>query len=281
VDGDVDFDRVAVERILARAVELDDEPGAASGISARALVEAADELGLDTGAVLQAVGEERLGLLDPPARRGDRVLGRSLVAVGRTVEGPEGVVFDRADEWLRKACAFRRTRRLPGGAEYTRRSDLAAKVQRSVRSLTGEEDLRRVDRLRLEVRQVDDGLSLVALEVDLSAGRRNTVIAGTGLAGAGSAVSAAVAGLADERLWFWIGAPASAAAGLGVMVARSGVVDEVEVALCGLLECIAGGDGPAGMLSGVGRRLLASTPLRSRQLGAATGRLERPVASDR
>jgi hypothetical protein len=273
VDQSVGFDREAAERVLHRAVQLSDhaqDDHGALAISERALVEAADELGVASGSVLQAISEERLGLLDSPRRRADRLVGPATVTSVRIAEGTPDELLDALDAWLRHAGALRRQRRGGNEASYRRRSDAVAGVQRTLRSLTGEEDLRRVDRLSVRVRQVDPGRCLVALEADLRVERAVALAGGSGVAGLGSAASSLFALGGTE--WLWLGVPASAAAGVGILAARAAGVPDVQVALDGVLDRVVAKDVPGGMFSDVRRRLVDSTTSRVRSALDGKGR---------
>ena len=273
VERDPGFDREAAERVLRRAVELSD--GAQDdphgwGISERALVEAAEELGVASGSVLQAISEERLGVLDPPRRPADRLVGPAAVTAIRVVDGRPDELLDTLDAWLRHAGALRRQRRGEGEAYYRRRSDAVAGVQRALRSLTGEEDLRRVDRLSVRVRPVDADRSVVALVADLRVERTIALAGGSSVAGLGSAASSVVA--LGGTQWLWLGVPASAAAGVGILAARAAHLPDVQVALDGVLDRLAAGDVPTRGLSDVRRRLVDSTAARVRDAFDGKGR---------
>jgi hypothetical protein len=273
VERGAGFDREAAERVLRRAVELSDraqeDPGG-FGISERALVEAADELGVASGSVLQAIGEERLGVLEPPRHRADRLVGPPTVTAIRVLDGRPDELLDALDAWLRHAGSLRRQRRAEGEANYRRRSDAVAGVQRTLRSLTGEEDLRRVDRLTVSARPVDADRSVVALVADLRVQRAVALAGGTGVAGLGSAASSLFALGGTE--WLWLGVPASAAAGVGILAARAAGLPDVQVALDGVLDRLAAGDVPTRGLTDVRRRLVESTTSRVRDALEGKGR---------
>jgi len=267
------FDRDAAERVLRRAVELADgaqEDPHGWGISERALVEAAEELGVASGSVLQAISEERLGVLEPTRRPADRLVGPPAVTAVRVLAGTPDELLDALDAWLRHAGSLRRQRRAEGEAHYRRRSDAVAGVQRAIRSITGEETLRRVDRLSVRVRPVDDRRSIVALVADLRVERTVALAGGTSVAGLGSAASSLLALGGAE--WLWLGVPASAAAGVGILAARASGLPDVQVALDGVLDRLAAGDAPGGALAEVRRRLVGSTTSRVRDALDGRGR---------
>lgn len=253
------FDREAAERILRRAIELADPgPGtsAASAVSEQALVEAAEELGVDPAVVRRASSEERLGLLEEGSGRGDALVGPAAVTVARLVDGPAVATLERADRWIRRSGGLRR-RRLSADAlvaDYARRSDVAASLQRALRTVTGREDLGRIRRLRALAHPVGDDRCVLALGADLGAERTATIAAGSSIAGVGSTVSLVEA--VTSTPWLWAGVPLSLAAGVGVMRVRARTVPEVELVLEGVLERVAGGDVPAGVISEVRSRLL-------------------------
>jgi hypothetical protein len=254
------FDRAAAERILARAIELSERPDRTqdpSAVSARALVEAAEELGVDPSVVRRAATEEQLGLLEADRRPADPVVGPGVVMATRLLDEPAADAMVRLDDWLRRQGAFRR-RRFAGDAlsgEYVRRSDAMAGIQRSLRSLSGREDLGRVRRLRVLVHPVEERRCIVALGADLQLERTAALAGGSTVAGVGSLASVIEA--FGTTPWLWLGVPASLAAGLGIVRVRAMTVPDVELALSGVLDRIEAGDAPAGVIEDVRQRLLS------------------------
>lgn len=251
------FDRAAAERILQRAIELedvrDDEPF--RGLSEATLREAADELGIPATAVQQAAAEERLGVLAGAARRLDRIVGPGAVTAVRVVDGRRGDVLAHADEWLRRA-AFRRRRYSPSFAEYSRRGDPVAVAQRAVRSVGGHEGLKTVRNLRVTAEPIGVDSTVLAFVVDLEGQRTATLAGGSTLAGGGS--TAAVLGqVAVGTHWLWLGIPGSAAAGYGILRARARGLGSVETELQGALDRIAAADLPPNAFAGVRDRVVA------------------------
>ena len=252
-----DFDRSAAERILRRAVHLADQDDATTtddGISEQALVEAAEELGVDVAVVRRAVQEERLGLLLEVRRFGDALVGPGSLTVSRIVAGRSDQVLDRVDAWLRRLGALRRQRRDATSASYGRRGDVVASVQRATRSITGSEDLRRVRRLSVVATPIDPERCIVVIVADMQLERSLAVASGSGVAGVGSAV--AVAEVVAWSPWFWLGVPVSMAAGCGLLVARAHGVPDVEASIEGVLDRVAAGELPPSVLGGVTERVL-------------------------
>jgi hypothetical protein len=251
------LDRDAAERVLRRAIELvDDADPSDSGISLRALVEAAEELGIDPDGVHRAAAEEQLGLLAGEESRADRLVGPAVVTATRIVPGSPEEVLDRADTWLRRARTLRRVRRAPGRADYKRRTDPIASVQRAVRSASGAEELTRVQRLRVLTVPAGESRTLVALVVDAHRSRSAATAGGVTVAATGVATAGATA--MTWVPWAWLGVPVAAAGGVAVMAARKGWVEGLDDELEALADLIATGGTPTSAFDGWAERLLAS-----------------------
>ncbi|MFI5044399.1 MAG: hypothetical protein ACHQDC_06370, partial [Acidimicrobiales bacterium] len=244
------FDREAAERVMRRAIDLVDDRSDDSGsISAAALLEAADELGVDPGEMQRAMAEERMGLLtEPGARPGDRVLGPERIGATRVVDGDAGAVLDLVDRWLRRAGSFRRVRRDAGWAEYHRRTDIAAHLQRTVRFTSGGPDLTHIRRIRALALPAGADRTLMALVVDVATSRATAAAGGVAVGATGLAATGAAA--VAWMPWAWFGIPVAAAAGVGVMAGRKAYVGGIDVELESLLDSVASGTEPASVVGG-------------------------------
>jgi hypothetical protein len=260
VHESTDFDRDAAARVLRRALELAERDlgsTPADVVSEQALVEAAEELGVDPRAVRRAAAEERLGVLAGSSHTLDQLVGPPQVSATRVVDVPAAELMELVDAWLRRNGTLRR-RRLDQAAlvaAYTRRSDLIAGVQRTARVVRGEEHLGRVRRLQVVVQPIDGQRSVVALVADLDLERTLAVTGGSSVAGVGSTVAAVEA--LSVTPWLWLGVPASVAAGVGVLRWRARSVPDVEAALQGVLDRVIALDTSPGVLADVRERLLA------------------------
>lgn len=260
------LERDAAERVLRRAVELDDLRGHGDErISLQALIDAADELGIDASEVRRAAVEDDLGLLAGSRPRADRWLGPDRYVVARVLDGTPDDLARRVDEWMCRGRVLRRarsTRRREGAAawvEYTRRTDPLAGAQRALHAAQGRERLAHVRRVGVVVGRLDEDRCLVGMAVDASRSRRNAAVGATATTFAGTAATAgAVALSASSPTWIAAGAVVSAAAGVGVMWSRkawtAGVADELEA----LLDALESGDGPPSVLDGMTSRWLRS-----------------------
>lgn len=249
-------DRGAADRILRRAVELDDPADDGRDISDRALVEAAVELGIRAADVRRAIAEEQLGLLSDRRRAGDALLGPDRYVAARVIDGSSDDVLERVDSWMRRGRSLRRVRRTEHWAEYSRRGDPAAAAQRALHAVRGHERLARVRRLRLLVATTGPDRCLVGLTVDASRSRKVAVTGGVTVAATGAVTAGATA--VTVLPWAWLGVPVAAAGGVGVMAARKGYVSDVAAELESVLDAVASGASPPSMLDGVAARLLGS-----------------------
>lgn len=236
--------------MLRRAVELGDLPGDADDyFEIEVLLAAAGDLGVPASAVQRAVAEEQAGLLLDDARTVDRLVGPAAVSSARVVPAPLADVMALADEWLRRAWTFRRVRATETVAEYRRRTDAVAAMQRSARSLTGKENADKVKRLRVVARAIEADTTVVALVVDLQTSRTLAEVAGSFVASSGVLMST-VSALAWAP-WAWLGIPASAAAGAGVLATRRAWTRGIDLELEGLLDRVADGQLPPTVIGGL------------------------------
>ena len=241
MSGDT-FDRSAAERIIRRAIELDDavSPAAPDRLSESALREAAEELGIDVAAVRQAAAEERLGIHPDPPSLLERLVGTSRILAVRPFDCPPAEALERVDAWMRRASGFRRISASGNSAEYRRRTDPMAAVQRVSRSITGREHLASsIDRLEVLVEPLEDGTSLVGFSVDREIGQTATLVSAGAVAGGGSIASVLLAGPITDEWYLMFGVPAALIAGWGIGAARKLSLKETEVNLNGVAQAIA------------------------------------------
>jgi ribosomal protein L18 len=235
-------------------VELDTPRDPGDELSVEALLEAASDLGMEPSTVHRAVAEERAGLLDPHTSALDRLAGPQAISASRVVAGPLEEAMGLLDEWLRRAWAFKRVRGADFDVLYRRRTDPVAAIQRASRSVTGKENADKVRRIRAMGHAVDPHRTWIAVVVDLQTSRTAAQVGGASVGGAGALVSALTA--LGSTPWLWLGVPASAAAGVGVMATRRAWTHGIEDEIQGLLDNVASGSPPPAVLGELGDRLL-------------------------
>lgn len=258
------LDRDAADRVLRRAIELGEQAESGhevDGLDEQALVQAAEELGMDPTSVHLAVAEERLGILrDRQAGRLDRLAGPAVVTASALVERHPEEMLDTADRWLRRHGALRRAQRDDSAwvTTYSRRTDVLAGVQRSVRSFMGREHLGRIRRLQVGVAPVGENRCTIALIVDVSIDRHATVAAGSSIAAVGSAASAALA--LTEAAPLLLGVPLSVGAGLAVLRWRAMTMPDLERTLDGVLARIIADESEPTLIAEVRERIRSQRP---------------------
>lgn len=248
------LDRDAAERVLRRAVELGDQPGDADdSFDVEVLIEAAADLGVPGTAVQRALAEEQAGLLVGNVARLDRLVGPAAISVARVVDLDTAAALALTDEWLRRQWAFKRVRAGDTVAEYRRRTDMVASMQRTARSMSGKENADKIRNLSVVVREVRSSTSIVALVVDLEASRSFAAMGAGVIAGGGTLMSVipAVGGIWQALL----GIPASLAMGAGVLVTRRTWTGGIDLAMEGLLDRVEAGESPPTVIGGLTGRL--------------------------
>lgn len=261
--------REAAERVLRRAVELGDQPGSVDdSFDVAALVAAVGDLGVPPTAVQRALAEEEAGLLGAEQGRLDRLAGPGTISVGRVVRSDAVTALGLTDEWLRRQWAFKRVRTGDTVAVYRRRTDMVASMQRTARSMSGKENAEKVRNLQVVVRDLAPSTSVVALAVDLESSKAFAEM-GAGVVAGGGALMSTVGAIAGDlagwaHLWPLLGIPASAGAGIGVLVARRAWTGGIDLALEGLLDRVEAGEQPPSVMGGITGRLFG-TPVSSQR----------------
>jgi hypothetical protein len=201
------LDRAAVERVLARAAELQAAQPGESGLalSEADLLEAAREAGLSPDAVRQALVEERLrgtGTGAALARAAvaapddgtvaGRVAGPGVAAAARIVPGTPTAVLAALARVLERDECMTTVRRLADRAAWEPRRDLVGNLLRGLRTSGGTQALRAVAGVAAAVLPVDGERVLVRVEADLSARRRQRLAVGGVTAGTGAMAAGTV-----------------------------------------------------------------------------------------
>ena len=247
------LDHVALERVLARAAELQAAEGDSSeaAITEEQLLEVAREAGLSVQHVRQALAEERSRAELPPERtRADRLFGPAHVYAMRTISLTPAAVFDLLDQWMQREQALQVKRRLADRMLWEPREGFVIEFKRALNVGGHGYHLSRAHEIAATVLPVDADRSFVRLEADLSNLRVQRVASGAAVAGGG------VLGTATLLTLGFLAPVAAllAAAALagGYLIARSHVpmLERAQIALEQMLDRLERGETPKpGLLS--------------------------------
>ena len=197
------LDRRAVERVLARAAELQ---GLSSGdtneeaIEESKLLEIAKEAGLSITSVRQALAEERTHIRnesDEDARWLVRVAGPAVVTASRVVTGEPEAMVAVLDNWMQREECLQVQRRFNDRVVWEARNDWVGAVKRGLRIGGRSYQLARARQVAATVVPVDEDRCLVRLDADLSPSRKTVVRAGGAVAGLGVATGATMIGIGE------------------------------------------------------------------------------------
>ncbi|HXF23793.1 MAG TPA: hypothetical protein VN602_04705 [Gemmatimonadaceae bacterium] len=196
------LDRRAVERVLARAAELQGIGGGeqdADAITETKLLEIAKEAGLTVTSVRQALAEERTRVsndTEDDSRWLVRVAGPTSVSASRTIPGEPEAIIAYLDAYMQRDECMQVQRRFADRVTWEARNDWVAAIKRGLRSGGRSYQLSRASQVAATVVPVDDKRSLVRLDADLAPSRTNVVRAGgavtaTGIVAGGTFVAGA------------------------------------------------------------------------------------------
>lgn len=183
----VKFDRGALERVLARAAELQAAQQAGDtgeGLTETQLVELGREVGLDAVTLRQAMAEEQSRAIAPQDRSlTSRLLGSATVSAERTVPGTSAEVLDALDGWMRRQEYLQLKRRFPSRLAWEPQRDVAASLARTVERTFGgkEHAFSRAVEVSAFATSVDATHVHVRLDADLSPVRTGYVGGGVAL----------------------------------------------------------------------------------------------------
>ncbi|MDQ6737436.1 MAG: hypothetical protein M3Z30_07025 [Gemmatimonadota bacterium] len=244
------LDRRAVERVLARAAELQGLGGTesdADAISEAQLLDIAREAGLAVTSVRQAMAEERTRIgndSEDDARWLVRVAGPTTVSASRTILGEPEAMIAYLDSYMQREECMQVQRRFTDRVTWEARNDWVAAIKRGLRSGGRSYQLSRAGHVAATVVPVDENRSLVRLDADLGPSRTNVVRVGgavtaTGVVAGGTIVSVAAITHVALALALGVAAFPVAAAGAGAyMVLRRhhGFADRISLALEQVLD---------------------------------------------
>lgn len=172
---DRSLDRAALERVLARAMELrvrGDGTDAGEQLSEGRVLEIAREVGIAPEAVRQAMAEERArSPLAAAQRESDQMLGDPTVSAARVLRGAPGELLGRLEALLTRDETLGVIRRFPDRLVLEPRQGLMDQLARSMDFGGKGYYLSRASEVAVSVGAVDAGRSHVALAADLRPAR--------------------------------------------------------------------------------------------------------------
>lgn len=188
------LDPAALERVLARAAELQSDTGEPTGdLTEEQLLEMGKEVGLSASHLRQALAEERTrSAVVVPVAGGPlaRTLGEGVVSATRTVREKPEPALRAVDAWMQREECLQVKRLFPERIVWETRRDLFGSLRRGLDLGGRGYALARAHDVSATVVAVDEERTLVRLDADLGELRgrytRNSIIA-SGMSGAAGA----------------------------------------------------------------------------------------------
>ncbi len=196
--------RAALERVLARAAELQAASGesteTADALSESQVVELGREVGLSPAHLQQALAEERARIAPGRAAEGglaQSLFGASRIGAQRVVPGTPARLLDLLDRWMQRDELLRSVRVRPDARVWEPTRGLVGSLRRAL----GSRDyaLFRANEISATVVPVDTGTALVRLEADYGELRSSLakqsaagVVVGSGVAALGVMLAVAL-----------------------------------------------------------------------------------------
>jgi hypothetical protein len=240
------LDRQALERVLARAAELQGAgaiPESSDLISESQLLEIGSEVGIGSAMLNQALAEERTRVT-VPEERGlvAQIAGASFATATRTVPGAPRDVLATIDTWMQRDECLQVQRRFSDRITWEPQRGLFGKIRRTVNVSGRGYYLVDAGQVSATVLPVDNTRVVVRLDADIHASRSRRVGMGGVLAG--------------------VGAVASGLLGLGLVVAHLPLI----IAAGAAILPFAGGSLAAYRVARTHRSVLASVQLALEQI---------------
>lgn len=193
------LDRAALERVLARAAELQARStDAPEELTDSEVVALGSEVGISADHLRQALAEERTRVAVPEESGViGSWFGSTLAAASRVVTGTPLDVLALLDTWMQREELLRVRRRLGERLTWEARRDFVGSVQASFNLSGRPYALTPASEVAATVIAVDAQRVLVRLEADFSSSRRRNVGWAGALAGVGVTSGAGVVALAS------------------------------------------------------------------------------------
>src|SRR5256886_14750916 len=208
------LDRQALERVLARAAELQGAsamPESGDLITENQLLEIGSEVGLTPAVLNQALAEERTRI-NVPDERGivAQIAGAGFAAATRTVPGTARDVLATIDAWMQREECLQVQRRFADRITWEPQRGLFGKLRRTVNVSGRGYYLMDAGQVSATVLPVDASRVVVRLDADIHTSRARRVGIGSFVTAMGAAASGIVGlGLVVVHLPLFIAAGAA------------------------------------------------------------------------
>jgi hypothetical protein len=189
------LDRSSLERVLARAAELQSTSGdTVEEFTEEQLLELGREVGLSPQNLRQALAEERTRSTIPDEERGvaASLFGPSRVRAARTVAGSPADVLASIDTWMQRQELLIVKRHHADRIVWEPRRDFVVGVKRALRVGGRDYALSRAFEVSATVIAVDDSRVHVGLDADFRSQRTQSARQSVGSTFAGAAVTASL-----------------------------------------------------------------------------------------
>jgi len=248
------LDRAAVERVLARAAELQartSDGDARDDISDEQIIAAGTEAGLSPALIRQALAEERTRVAVPEERGiAAQVAGASVASASRTIRGTTADVLAALNQTMLRDETLAIKRRWVDRMTWEPRRDFWAAFRRLAPGGRAF-DLFYAHEVAATLAPLDDGRVAVRLDADVSRARAQRLEQGGAVAIGGVTAGGGMVGAALLIKGFMLGAvlgvaaiPVAAGLAAGFAIARSHrqVVERTQLALERILDRLEHGE---------------------------------------
>ncbi len=193
------LDRGALERVLARAAELQADSGDTSDeFTEDQLLELGREVGLSSQHLRQALAEERTrSVADDEHGIAAALLGPGRARAARLVAGKPAEIMASIDAWMQEHELLVVKRHMAERITWERRRDVFVGIKRALRVGGRDYALSQADEVSATVIAVDDSRVHVGLDADFLPHRRRAVaqVAGSTVVGAAAGGALAIMGV--------------------------------------------------------------------------------------
>lgn len=192
------LDRGALERVLARAAELQAGSGEPEeALTEEQILDLGREVGLSAQHLRQALAEERTRVVLPEDRGGlsARLLGGARVGASRIVPGGPRDILDAIDAWMQRQECLQVKRQFSDRIVWEARRDLVGTIRRALNVGGRGYALARAFEVAATAVPIDASRTMVRIDADLASFRSSLARQSTGLTTLGIAAGGAMIAL--------------------------------------------------------------------------------------